>query len=216
MKKQCFAVLIILLLTAVIYPLVSANNNDVWIDPDSFSLDVCAGCGFRKDVVLHYDIKTPFYLILDTEVYPDSEGVDVSYSISRKHLISEKDEFVVSIYVQTSMLLTPGTYLIVTEAGYQAVDGPFKPSGGSGGYIFTPGEPVIVDPGDDNIPLIPVNPDNPDDLPYNPYLPSSTTGSGFDILGSWLVYVLISALIVTFLVLFIFRRRKNSKGEEKK
>jgi len=197
----------IILIALMILP--TASSYDIEYNPKEFVIDLVAGDKICRNVSITNNEDKKIALNLSTG--PEYDGIIITYSTNIPIILTPQETIVVGMYINTSMLLMPGTYKFLTmiysekevEPGPEPGSGKNKKSSSDQGYV--PLQPDAKDqetePSDYN--------EEEDEFIWPPYQEDVVEASlpWFAIPVSILIAMLIASMIV--LAIYLKRRKKN-------
>jgi len=197
MKKS----LIISLLFASILFSINATAS-LTISPEQVSLDIIGGKVNTYNITLEYTDTVPALIFLSTNVKPDGDGFDITFS--KNNIFAQPNEIIsLTMTVKTSINIIPKPYTIQIIGQYEHTSNPPNtPTSATG----TRGESEPTEP----IPTIPEEPTDPetnDTIPYTS-LPKPTPNNS-------LVYYIALVSGLVFILLIYIMRKKHKEVNEK-
>jgi len=197
MKK---IIIIAIVLATILFPNVGADNNF------SFETDLIAGDSLVYEVVLNNTEKYEIECILSAQTTPNDEGIDISFSDDKFNIRAES-QYTLSMYINTSMFLTPETYVITVT---------FMKEGKNVEPTYSPKHYSSEDEEEDE------EEQNGEQNNTEPELPDTTeeeqqsdesTGSdeGYNF---WWIFIII-IIIAIVIVIYVIKKHKGAKKNEK-
>jgi hypothetical protein len=188
-----FKVLVTIMLVTFLFALpVNANS----VTTTSTTFDIIAGDSIDINYTINYTDSTDTTCYVSTSISPDDVGITLTYIPS--FVLKSQTSTLYYIYVDTSMLLVPGTYILTTT---------FQTEGSEPiiirhhTYSASQGNVTVIPPIDETTP-----PEDNETIPPL-ILPTPTTEDNqFEY---WWIIILI--IIITGIILLFFYLRKRSK-----
>ena len=144
---------VILFITIVFFLIhMSVSAAELEISPATVEIDLVGGDSVQVNISINWSGSHSASCELTTNITPDGEGINITYS-KNNFTMAPGSENKIIMYVNTSMALMPGIYIITTNVFTETEEQ--EPSG-NGDDTYVPWEDVIPPPGPDV-------PDEPDD-----------------------------------------------------
>lgn len=144
---------IILFITIVFFLIhMSVSAAELEISPATVEIDLIGGDSVQINISINWSGSHSASCELTTNITPDGEGINITYS-KNNFTMAPGSENKIIMYINTSMALMPGIYIITTNVFAETEEQ--EPSG-NGDDAYVPWEDVIPPPGPDV-------PDEPDD-----------------------------------------------------
>jgi len=102
----------IILLIFTLIPAIS--NAKLAVHPEKISLDLYGGEHITKYLVVAHTEKVPLAVIVKTKIYPDAEGINVTYSKQNFVLFPNQPE-IIQMDIDVANNIKPGEYTIKTQ-----------------------------------------------------------------------------------------------------
>jgi len=211
MKYEILLEAVVLLF--LIMPTVLADS--ITYDPSEYDVDLIAGCSYVREINVTNNYDNDMELKISTTIGPDGEGVNIEYSVSSPFTISANSMMCVKMFINTSMLLMPGSYKITTIFSAEGESEPEEQEEKNKGKKTTKG-------GRSSTPYVPPEPpEKPEkDEPDNTPVPVPSTWyyepddePCFFCQYKWAAIIgMIASLFITLLILLSRRKKKKNDG----
>ena len=202
LMKVSLLYVVICLLCSCLYVVV-ADANEIDPNPKKITIDIYAGCSIQKNISIKYTGDGPCYCNISTQVLPDSIGIDISYYPSDTFIIPKKSTYGLIMIINTSMLLIPQEYTILTYFDCYS----YEPQNGNGGGK-TVDQTIYLQP---IPPIPPIITEQPEIIPFSP---DETIEIGEPAKFLWYPYFII--IIIIILLITLIYLYSKSKGEKNK
>lgn len=213
MKKKMLAFGAIALLTLMILPTASSYN--IEYGPKDLVIDMVAGDHICRNITITNNEAKALSFKLSTG--PECDGMNISYSVDMPIVLGPSETIVVGMYVNTSMLLMPGTYklltLIYSETEVEPEPEPTprknKKSSSDEGYVpqyFEDKQDEETEPSDYL--------EEQDEFIWPPYT-EDTAEASLPWFAMPIVGILVAILIASMIVLAILTKRRKKNENEK-
>lgn len=159
-------------------------------------IDVVAGSFITKEITVKNTDSVSREVFYVTQISPDGEGIDITHSLPSPFSIRRNSEITLKMYIDTSLLLVPGAYIITTEFSNSRQPQRENPvyynwSSGGSSVVYNPTpEPTL-----------------PDDVP--PIIPPEYLDEDLNQYILPLFLFILGLLIVLALLVFVTKRRKQ-------
>lgn len=204
MKKIIVIVLFLTLISTV-----QAENINV--SPNTITVNLIGGDTITENVFVEYTGSGIVELNILTKIYPDGNGITVTYSIDSPFTIKPGELIIIEMTINTSMLLIPIQYNITTQ--FIRIEGEEEQPSGNGGIsrLAYPAwwQPVQEEEkikGDKGGYELPQEPDGEDKEPLVIYGTVPKTGL---IIKIFAIIGILGIIMLTFLILS--KRKKEDK-----
>jgi len=97
------------------FVLFSFNAQSIKLSPLLTSLQLVGGDNTARNIKIVNSGSSDVSITCETEVLPESEGINVSYSHDFPYTISKQSSINVVMYIDTSLHLSAGNYTIITS-----------------------------------------------------------------------------------------------------
>ena len=125
---------------------ISVSATELEISPETIEIDLVGGNCVQVNITVNWTGSHSASCELATYIEPDGEGINITYSKNNFTMTSNSENKII-MYINTSMLLMPGTYIITTnisvETEEQESSGEKDDSSKSWGKAVQPTDPVI-------------------------------------------------------------------------
>jgi len=101
--------------TVVASLLLSAMDEGLQINPDSFSIDLVGGDEITKETTVRLNDDNAGLCTISTKITPDGQGIHVNYSTTSPFVLKPDIDYKIKITVNASMNIMPGVYTITTN-----------------------------------------------------------------------------------------------------
>lgn len=188
-----------LLLIILITTTVSAQ--DVVISPGTLELELVGGCSATKDIIVKNSGPTTINFEIETNVTPNSDGIDITYSTGPTFTLTSGKTIIIQMIIDTSMLLAPDTYVILTKFYGTSTSEP-KPKKEDIDSFYSPvipqeeDEPVWAGGGPTE------DEELPKPLPITAKTPSIPT---------WLIFFVLALIGLLIILLILLKRKEDNK-----
>jgi len=81
----------------------------------STTINIVAGNNTYRNITIENDASTTAQISYTTSITPDSNGINISYSIPSPYTIKGNEHLIIKLLIDTSLALKPGTYEITTN-----------------------------------------------------------------------------------------------------
>jgi hypothetical protein len=81
----------------------------------STTINIVAGNNTYRNITIENDASTTAQISYTTSITPDSNGINISYSIPSPYTIKGNEHLIIKMLIDTSLALKPGTYEITTN-----------------------------------------------------------------------------------------------------
>jgi len=191
----------------LLLPVISAQH--IEISPNEITINLTGGNIITRNLTVRYIGKNTVPCYIHTIILPDDEGINVTYSIVSPFTAIPNTYYHVQMTINTSMLISPGTYTISTL--FTLEDTPFQSGGGDGTFSTTTDDDEEKSPPEDSKPDDIEKPDDEEPMPKNGDITKKIKANPLH----WLLIVSIfTILVVTLLILF--KRRRKEKNETRR
>jgi len=166
-------------------------------------LNITGGDSVTRNIAIENTDGSPVTVSFETIVIPDGEGINITYSESSPLTLKGNEQLTVTMFINTSLLLMPGTYQITTKF-YTEEPSPTPKTVHYSWYTSTP----VLPTNETNETIPPIIP--PEENNTNETIPVSPPAieSGFN----WYLIGIPLAIISIFMLLFLlYKRRKKNK-----
>ena len=196
MKK---IIIIAIVLATILLPNVGADNNF------SFETDLVAGDSLVYEIVLNNTENYEIECTLSAQTTPNDEGIDISFSDEEFNIRAES-QYALTMYINTSMFLTPETYVITVT--FMKEDKDVEPTYSPKHYNTEEDE----DEEEQNEEQNNTEPELPD-ITEEEQQPDEPTGSNEEYNFWWIFIIIITIAIV--IVAYVIKKHKGAKKNGK-
>jgi len=185
----------------------SISASAIELTPETLTLELTGGCSIKRAISIKNTNSEDLLLEIETSVSPNSDGIDINYSVGSPFVVKAKKTLTVLMYINASMLLLPDQYIINTKFFGDFIEGTSngKSEGGNGGKGVDQTVYIIEQNTPDYSPQENENPVKPSYVPDDESIPLEPEhGVPLAFFG-----LILGLLFVIFLLLFEYGRRKR-------
>lgn len=182
------------------------EGSEIDITPNKLVLYLVGGDIVARNITVDYGGSGIATLSIGTKIFPDGEGINVTYSVDSPFKIKSGGSVAIMVTINTSWAITPGVY-IISLLFFGDEEGTSKSKNGK----TTPYQSPPTPPGDDT----PVDAELPDDeeeddgiLP-EPVIITAKIRTGWMWLYGTIAAVLFAISIIALLILWKKKKEKE-------
>jgi len=106
-----WAIIALTIICLIAFPVESSR---LIVNPGTIEVDIIGGSNITKNITVRWDGQECM-CYLDTLIEPDTEGINVTYSLDSPFLIKSNTDYVIKMFIQTRVDIVPKVYTIKTD-----------------------------------------------------------------------------------------------------
>jgi len=194
--------IIVFVILAIFLMPVSVLAADLEISPQTVELDLVGGDSVQVNITINWSGSYTASCELTTNIEPDGEGINVTYSRNNFTMATNSENKII-MYINASLALMPGTYIITTNVDVEMEEQETKEKDKT--YVPTdPDEPEDDEPEEDE----PEDEEEPDDEEDEE--PVDVDDEELED-GQLPILWIVGIILFVIMLLYLLKRRKNGE-----
>jgi len=200
--------IIVVVALAIFLMTFSVSATELEVYPETVEIDLIGGDSVEVNVTISWSGRYSASCELTTHIEPDGEGINITYS-RNNFTIEPSSENDIVMFINTSLSLVPGTYIITTNVDVEMEVPPKekdKGNGGGGGPHWSPGYYIPLELEDEE----PEDEESEDEEEFN-----DTINYKADVkvipFPFWILGIALFAIFVIMLLYLISKKKKRAE-----
>lgn len=107
-RKLVVSLFLILLFASFAY------SSSITMTPGSFTLELTGGSNITRNITVRWNGNNNVLCYIDTEIKPDGDGLNVSYSENNPFMLPANSDYTVSVTIKSAINIIPDVYTITS------------------------------------------------------------------------------------------------------